>query len=648
MRLLYRRVLGLLVMCACVEIALYLGNKFGTWILQQEVIVTTFTPTPQPTTTRLTTTTTEPVREFADRPPFYTRIPEESILRSQEPSLIEDIYHRYVTSLQVLCPVRVLVGSIGVGWPACTVRPPRGKDCTMYFVAKDVAEKHEFEAAFRCSVKIIDYRSFMTKLEKNNSTGSVMMELSATGQVSVMLTTESKQLAFFASLARRGVLRKVYQIYVTLDVTNGNTTSQHYMTYLQHLRDIHSAGFKIYHFKRIHQLTYATNSWRTGGYVLYFIRDTAAMLPAPVLPPITILRNITAVQGAALYHDYMLQSQFLCHNLVRVGQIGDGGWEVCNDTDVRPASDCSVYSFGMNGNWAFEIDMIRKFGCTVHSFDQNVNLPSYKNTSLIKRHLTGLWHAETFLYKNGGKKFRMETLKLLRTRQGHDKVPVDIVKIDVGAAEWHILPNIIDTGSLLGVRQLLIEVHVAIQGADIHFREKLVILRELYDMGFRLFWSHPSDNPGNTFRCSVNKKHTTCCYELHFINKKYSPAGWQTVKEYVSDDLASDSEDEKRIRQAEQRALRSIKLKHGSSKRSSSAVFNNSGNTATRYASPPAAAGSAPFRGGPYNSGVTAPRSTAPSDQCFSCGGFGHWRRDCGKFRQGGSRQPQQQTNGPK
>ncbi|XP_021372583.1 uncharacterized protein LOC110462757 [Mizuhopecten yessoensis] len=127
-----------------------------------------------------------------------------------------------------------------------------------------------------------------------------------------------------------------------------------------------------------------------------------------------------------------------------------------------------------------------------------------------------------------------------------------------------------------------------------------------------------------------------------------SPAGWQTVKEYVSDDLASDSEDEKRIRQAEQRALRSIKLKHGSSKRSSSAVFNNSGNTATRYASPPAAAGSAPFRGGPYNYGVTAPRSTAPSDQCFSCGGFGHWRRDCGKFRQGGSRQPQQQTNGPK
>ncbi|VDI40303.1 Hypothetical predicted protein [Mytilus galloprovincialis] len=35
-----------------------------------------------------------------------------------------------------------------------------------------------------------------------------------------------------------------------------------------------------------------------------------------------------------------------------------------------------------------------------------------------------------------------------------------------------------------------------------------------------------------------------------------SPAGWDTVKEYMSDDLASDSEDEKKIRSAEPRAIR--------------------------------------------------------------------------------------------
>ncbi|XP_060071585.1 probable methyltransferase-like protein 24 [Ylistrum balloti] len=401
------------------------------------------------------------------------------------------------------------------------MKSSQGKGCTMYFIAENLAEKHEFEAAFRCSLKIIDYSSFMTKIGKNNSTGSIMMELSAEGRVSVMMTTHNKQLEFFANLARRGILRKVEQLYINLDVTSENTTSQEYMIYLQQLKDIHSCGLKIYHFKRIRQLTYVSNRWITGRYVLYFIRETMDALPARLLPPTTILTNVTAVEGAALYHDYMLQSQFLCHDLVRVGQIGNGGWEICNDTDVRPAKECFVYSFGMNGNWAFEIDMIKKFGCTVHSFDQDKDLPSYANTSLIRRHLIGLWHEETFLYKNGGEKFRMETVKLIRARMGHDKVLIDIIKIDIGAAEWHILPNLIETGSLMAVRQLLIEVHVALQGADIHFREKLVILRQLYDMGFRLFWTHPSDEPSKTFRCSVNKKHTTCCYELHFVNKNH-------------------------------------------------------------------------------------------------------------------------------
>ncbi|CAC5374856.1 unnamed protein product [Mytilus coruscus] len=40
-----------------------------------------------------------------------------------------------------------------------------------------------------------------------------------------------------------------------------------------------------------------------------------------------------------------------------------------------------------------------------------------------------------------------------------------------------------------------------------------------------------------------------------------SPEGWKTVREYESEDLASDYEVEKRIRSAENRAIRSIKEK---------------------------------------------------------------------------------------
>ena len=40
-----------------------------------------------------------------------------------------------------------------------------------------------------------------------------------------------------------------------------------------------------------------------------------------------------------------------------------------------------------------------------------------------------------------------------------------------------------------------------------------------------------------------------------------SVAGWNTVDEYLTDELASDSDDEKRMRQAEARALRKKKAK---------------------------------------------------------------------------------------
>jgi len=42
---------------------------------------------------------------------------------------------------------------------------------------------------------------------------------------------------------------------------------------------------------------------------------------------------------------------------------------------------------------------------------------------------------------------------------------------------------------------------------------------------------------------------------------KYVPRGWNTVREYESSDIADNEEDDKNIRQAESRALISIKEK---------------------------------------------------------------------------------------
>ena len=46
---------------------------------------------------------------------------------------------------------------------------------------------------------------------------------------------------------------------------------------------------------------------------------------------------------------------------------------------------------------------------------------------------------------------------------------------------------------------------------------------------------------------------------IRFVDK--SPAGWGAVEEYESDELADDSEDEKKLRSAERRALSTIRLR---------------------------------------------------------------------------------------
>ncbi len=104
-----------------------------------------------------------------------------------------------------------------------------------------------------------------------------------------------------------------------------------------------------------------------------------------------------------------------------------------------------------------------------------------------------------------------------------------------------------------------------------------------------------------------------------------SSAGWATVKEYETNDVADNEEDEKRIRQAESRAIRVAK-----DKKTRQHPYPSS-----RPQTVPAASGSVnvpptfdvnyrqPFRG----SG--ARREPGPYDLCHQCRQYGHWKRQC-------------------
>lgn len=101
-----------------------------------------------------------------------------------------------------------------------------------------------------------------------------------------------------------------------------------------------------------------------------------------------------------------------------------------------------------------------------------------------------------------------------------------------------------------------------------------------------------------------------------------SAAGWDLVNEYLSDELASGSEDEKRIRHAEQIALRKRKDRQ-QQKVKSTVKQSQPSPTTTSFA------GQRQFNFR-YNSRSFTPIGKAkPGDICFARGQQGHWRSEC-------------------
>ncbi|XP_076105713.1 uncharacterized protein LOC143074048 [Mytilus galloprovincialis] len=91
--------------------------------------------------------------------------------------------------------------------------------------------------------------------------------------------------------------------------------------------------------------------------------------------------------------------------------------------------------------------------------------------------------------------------------------------------------------------------------------------------------------------------------------------------EYESDEIASDSDDEKRLRQAESRALKTIKEKKGRTKpytKPSATVSRPPTNTTDMYYQQY----NQPFR-------RNSRREATSYDMCYECHQFGHWRTNC-------------------
>ena len=114
---------------------------------------------------------------------------------------------------------------------------------------------------------------------------------------------------------------------------------------------------------------------------------------------------------------------------------------------------------------------------------------------------------------------------------------------------------------------------------------------------------------------------------IRFADK--SPAGWAAVEEYESDELADDSEDEKKLRSAERRALSKIRLRKQSRSSGQTRKFQQDCDGSRGAGGSSNSSTSQPFRHQPFTQQSFRPhrstRTPQPSDKCFACGQFGHW-----------------------
>ena len=91
-----------------------------------------------------------------------------------------------------------------------------------------------------------------------------------------------------------------------------------------------------------------------------------------------------------------------------------------------------------------------------------------------------------------------------------------------------------------------------------------------------------------------------------------SKAGWKIVQEYLTDEVASGPEDDKRIRKCEKRALEKIAADREKKK-----------STKEGYSKPP----------GRFRNASQFERKSRDNDKCFRCGKKGHWSESCWSYK---------------
>ena len=180
---------------------------------------------------------------------------------------------------------------------------------------------------------------------------------------------------------------------------------------------------------------------------------------------------------------------YKCQNRIRVGGAEwavknapnplwriDGAWFICLDGNlaIEKNKKCNVLSFGINHDYSFDLEMNKKFGCNVFSFDPFVeakifadkrksnnelkNSPVLSIDSTWKFYRIGIDGNSNKKYTNAKIKDLLNFDELLKYSELENEF-IDVLKMDIEGAEKSFLAHLNMSYACKYIKQFVLETH---------------------------------------------------------------------------------------------------------------------------------------------------------------------------------------------
>ncbi len=185
-----------------------------------------------------------------------------------------------------------------------------------------------------------------------------------------------------------------------------------------------------------------------------------------------------------------------CPDLQRIGKVGEGGKWVCGlsylQSSFGPDEPCVIYSFGVNDDISFEIELLLKTDCEIFAFDPTIGqLPIHNHLKAgssdivrgvqpgeemsvteLKQRLHFEKIALSDVTKSNEQFLWSETLYDIMQRHRHHFI--HLLKVDIESSEWRIFSSLFSKtkeGDISGlpVGEILIELHYEALSTTVDF-----------------------------------------------------------------------------------------------------------------------------------------------------------------------------------